>query len=357
MFKIIIIIVTVIAFNSSSAQGVAVNNTGATPNTNAMFDVTSDDKGILIPRITTVSRTAMAIGMGATENGLLVYDKDLLVFYYWDGTQWTLIGTGTGSDNQDLTLSGNILSLTNDVTPVDLSVIKDHDWYEVGGTIQADAITDNIFTSGNVGIGTGVSPLTEKLEVVGSVKIADGTEGAGKVLTSDAAGKANWQYGGVPAGAVMAFNLATCPTGWDEADGTGGTPNLRGEFIRGLDNGRGIDVGRTLNSAQKGSLNFIEDGNQGGGISGAYSTNNNSSTQVLINNNSDLGYDNIVFAEYPLRPYYILSLSQTDFDRPLASGAGDTEWFDYSAHSYHTTPDYWGVSRPRNVALLYCVKQ
>ncbi|MCF6364815.1 MAG: hypothetical protein L3J35_01290 [Bacteroidales bacterium] len=44
--------------------------------------------------------------------------------------------------------------------------------------------------SSNVGIGT-FSP-TEKLEVSGSVKITDGTEGAGKVLTSDANGKASW---------------------------------------------------------------------------------------------------------------------------------------------------------------------
>lgn len=36
----------------------------------------------------------------------------------------------------------------------------------------------------------------------------------------------------VPPGAVMAFNLSACPTGWSIANGTGGTPDLRGEFIR-----------------------------------------------------------------------------------------------------------------------------
>ena len=42
----------------------------------------------------------------------------------------------------------------------------------------------------NLGIGTATP--TEKLEVQGSVKIVDGTQGAGKVLGSDAAGKASW---------------------------------------------------------------------------------------------------------------------------------------------------------------------
>lgn len=53
-------------------------------------------------------------------------------------------------------------------------------------------LIDPLFAqSGNVGIGT--TTPTAKLHVNGSVKITDGTEGAGKVLTSDAAGKATWQ--------------------------------------------------------------------------------------------------------------------------------------------------------------------
>lgn len=45
--------------------------------------------------------------------------------------------------------------------------------------------------SGNVGIGT-TSP-TAKLHVHGTFKMTDGTQGAGKVLTSDASGKGTWQ--------------------------------------------------------------------------------------------------------------------------------------------------------------------
>lgn len=45
--------------------------------------------------------------------------------------------------------------------------------------------------------------------------------------------------GGVPPGAVMAFNLTGCPDGWGEY-----TP-ARGRFIRGIDNGAGNDPAGT----------------------------------------------------------------------------------------------------------------
>ncbi len=66
------------------------------------------------------------------------------------------------------------------------------------------------------------------------------TASTGETLTKD-----KWnemlQYT-VPPGAVMAFNLTTCPTNWSEADGGGGRPNLRGQFIRGLNStATGID--------------------------------------------------------------------------------------------------------------------
>lgn len=55
---------------------------------------------------------------------------------------------------------------------------------------------------------------------------------------------------GSPAMMVAYFNSPTCPNGWTESNGTNGTIDLRGEFIRGWDHGRGVDSGRARNTLQ-----------------------------------------------------------------------------------------------------------
>ena len=58
---------------------------------------------------------------------------------------------------------------------------------------------------------------------------------------------------GVPSGMVAYFQQTSCPAGWIAANGASGTVDVRGAFIRGLDNGRGLDPNwatRTLGSYQ-----------------------------------------------------------------------------------------------------------
>jgi uncharacterized protein (TIGR02145 family) len=71
------------------AQNVSINDNGALPNAFSVLDVdaSSNNKGILIPRMTSAQRIAM-IGLGATEEGLTVYDETLKSFFFWDGSVW-----------------------------------------------------------------------------------------------------------------------------------------------------------------------------------------------------------------------------------------------------------------------------
>ncbi|MBU2946845.1 hypothetical protein, partial [Zobellia uliginosa] len=97
-----------------------------------------------------------------------------------DGTNTTIDIRDADSDAtnefQDLELTGSTLTLTNPATAgnsVDLSSLSDHDWYEVGGTAAPDAITDNIYTDGNVAIGKTTITANRALDVEGNVEIDD----------------------------------------------------------------------------------------------------------------------------------------------------------------------------------------
>ncbi|MBS7785919.1 tail fiber domain-containing protein [Flavobacterium sp. CYK-55] len=85
---------------------------------------------------------------------------------------WVNPTVDTDTDDQApdvFSLTGTTLnlSLQNDgvaTQTVDLSSLKDNDWFEVGGTTQPDAITDNKYTFGDISIGKSTA-ATAKLDV------------------------------------------------------------------------------------------------------------------------------------------------------------------------------------------------
>lgn len=84
----------------STAQNVAINQNGATAHPHAALDISSDDKGILIPRITTPARMAIV----NPPDGLLVFDKDARNFWFYSGGWQEITGSGNmGSAGGDLT--------------------------------------------------------------------------------------------------------------------------------------------------------------------------------------------------------------------------------------------------------------
>src|ERR1700716_2138610 len=54
------------------------------PDTKAILDLTSNSKGLLIPRLSTAQRT----GISSPPIGLMVYDSTAQTFFYYDGSAW-----------------------------------------------------------------------------------------------------------------------------------------------------------------------------------------------------------------------------------------------------------------------------
>lgn len=73
----------VLFLSLASGQSIGINNNGGQPNQFSMLDITSSEKGLLIPRLTSTERNALSSMLGNNEAGMLIYDTTSGHFYFW----------------------------------------------------------------------------------------------------------------------------------------------------------------------------------------------------------------------------------------------------------------------------------
>lgn len=153
----------------SIAQNVAItDDNGYSADPSAMLDVKSLSKGFLTPRMTTAQRTAIS----NPANGLLVYDTSLARFYYYNGSTWIDVSSGSASGpfwsynspNIYLTTSTNYLGLgttsplhklhimqsVSNLTGTDGAYIDIQNNYNAYGTTAGIRLTNGTSGSPNV---------------------------------------------------------------------------------------------------------------------------------------------------------------------------------------------------------------
>lgn len=121
MKKIIgILILFVLVSKIPVTAQVAINTDGSQPNASAILDLKSTSLGLLIPRMSTIQRTAISV----PADGLMVYDTDTKTVWVFQAATvglgaWIQTAYGSGGGGLTLpdsvTLSSNLtlLSLTN----------------------------------------------------------------------------------------------------------------------------------------------------------------------------------------------------------------------------------------------------
>jgi microcystin-dependent protein len=194
----------------------------------------------------------------------------------------------------------------------------------------------------------------------------------------------------MPAGAVQLFAMNAVPTGWLECNGaaisrntyanlfavigttygagdgsiTFNVPDLRGEFVRGFDNGRGIDPGRVLGSNQAAA-------NQS--HTHATTVTNPAHSHAVSDPGhghsvSDPGHSHAIGGwrstsdtSQPPSPYLTNAVSGA-VSSAAATGIGifnNTTGLGVAAATQNTTVTVAAEgteSRPRNVAMVYCIR-
>ena len=125
----------ILFYSLSIAQSVGVNNT--TPDASAIFDIKSNNKGILLPRTSTTSRNAIV----NPAKGLLLYDSTTSGFWFHNGTAWSQLSSGNAAWN----LTGNTATdpATNFIGTIDNQPLRFRVNNQWGGEIHP--ATANVF--------------------------------------------------------------------------------------------------------------------------------------------------------------------------------------------------------------------
>jgi Chaperone of endosialidase/Head domain of trimeric autotransporter adhesin len=84
MHYVLTVVLLLFATSGLYSQGLAVNTDGSTANTSSLLDVKSINRGVLLPRMTTVQRDVIL----TPATGLIVFNTSTNEFNYYDGSTW-----------------------------------------------------------------------------------------------------------------------------------------------------------------------------------------------------------------------------------------------------------------------------
>lgn len=203
----------------------------ASPNSSAQLDISSTDKGLLIPRMTAAEITAISL----PATGLLVFQTDNTPgFYYYDGSAWTplhsgvlsIANGGTGSSTQnfvDLSTDQTIDGAKNFSSDLHANNITASSYIIPAGTssqfLKADGSVDNNTYLTSIDAAAGYLPLT-------GGTLTGALTGTGATFNNDVLMGENTQRS-LPALKLVGYSATGITGGGGLELGDGGAVNMR----------------------------------------------------------------------------------------------------------------------------------
>ncbi|WP_310650452.1 MULTISPECIES: tail fiber protein [unclassified Pseudomonas] len=215
----------------------------------------------------------------------------------------------------------------------------------VQGNASGLAVTNWRASQGVTGSAGGTETRPRNVAVMWCIKAWNAPINQGSIDVAALAKEVSQLKSSVPVGAVLSFPMGVVPAGYLELDGSvqsiatypdlaaylGTTfnkgdegagnfrlPESRGEFLRGWDHGRGIDVGRSVGSYQAGTKTQGDDG-----------------TAPAV---QGIGNSSLIDAD------------------PAPGFSGDIYYTATDVTVKNFTNAFWKTVRPRNLAVMWCIK-
>lgn len=114
-FRLLVVALGIISVTPAIAQKDNVGIGTSKPDQSAVLDISSSNKGLLMPRMSLQQRNSIQ----SPAKGLIVYQTDMLSgFYFYDGAEWKPLVSETSAnsiaaDPNDWTMNGNVANATS----------------------------------------------------------------------------------------------------------------------------------------------------------------------------------------------------------------------------------------------------
>jgi microcystin-dependent protein len=113
-----------------------------TPDNNAMLDISSTQKGVLLPRLTAAQQATLAATLTSGQMGMLVTDATTGKTLYWTGAAWTDMSGITVTATSPIAISStNNVSLNPGTATGDLITWDGANWVNMQPAVQHFSIT------------------------------------------------------------------------------------------------------------------------------------------------------------------------------------------------------------------------
>jgi Head domain of trimeric autotransporter adhesin/Chaperone of endosialidase len=247
MKKQILILLTILFSGLSTTAQVGISATNTPPNASAMLDVSSTNKGLLPPRMSTAQRNAIA----SPADGLLVFDTNTQSYWYRRVSTWTELPQSTAAVNfwQQTGAGGNEIKNTNtggfwSANPIGLTNSSDDTsnpptapvsgagtrmmWIPSRSAFRVGTVTGSLWDANNIGLYSFASGYDTKASGPASTAMGFFTSASGVI--SIAMGSATTASGFY---STAMGNGTTASGDYSTAMGGYNNPNINGLFMVG----------------------------------------------------------------------------------------------------------------------------
>ena len=135
----LVMLACILAHLAGAQVGIGTNS----PNIKALLDLHSSTRALMLPRMTTATKTTFTSGMDATHKGMMLFDSSTNRIQIWDGAAWRSF-TYTGTAPVNVNPATNTIALNPGTAAGDLLSWNGANWVNISTNTFAKTNTTNL---------------------------------------------------------------------------------------------------------------------------------------------------------------------------------------------------------------------